>query len=129
MKTYKGRRVFKGPDGGLLYLNNKGRIQYVPRVARGLPKRSRKGASHWQLRLAPGTKYCGPAGGAAPFSFPVNSEKRCRAALSYSRFAPRPCGVAACALAEAKKRGWKCGGDSSRARKCGCKNGKCLLKK
>jgi len=70
--------------------------------------------------------YCGSAGGVAKNKFPVNTEKRCRAALSYSRFAKRPCGIVSCALKQAAKHGWKCGTSSAGAKKCGCnKKGKC----
>lgn len=41
-------------------------------------------------------KFCGPSGGAAPGTYPVNTKKRCRAALSYARNAPNPGGIRAC---------------------------------
>lgn len=41
-------------------------------------------------------KFCGPSGGAAPGTYPVNSKKRCSAALSYARNAPNPSGIRAC---------------------------------
>ena len=118
------KKVYSGSQGGLYTLTKSGNKSYVSRAERGLPKkteRSRKGKSnarHWQLHLKKNTVYCGPAGGAAPYSFPVNTEKRCRAALSYSRFAPSPCGVAQCALKQARKHGWKCGTSSKRAQSC-----------
>jgi len=40
--------------------------------------------------------FCGPSGGAAPGTYPVNSKKRCSAALSYARNAPNPSGIRAC---------------------------------
>ena len=40
--------------------------------------------------------FCGPSGGAAPGTYPVNTKKRCRAALSYARNAPNPAGIRAC---------------------------------
>ena len=55
------------------------------------------------------TQFCGPAGGAKATAFPVNTEKRCRAALSYARYAPKPAGIRACALKKAKEKGWRCG--------------------
>lgn len=121
-----------GPRGGKFKFTRDGKKTYESREARGLAKkvqRSRNGKSsarHWQLHLNSNTKFCGPAGGAARTSFPVNTEKRCRAALSYARFAKRPCGIVSCALKEATKRGWKCGTSSAGAKKCGCnKKGKC----
>ena len=40
--------------------------------------------------------FCGPSGGAPSGSFPVNSKKRARAALSYAHNAPKPAGIRAC---------------------------------
>lgn len=58
--------------------------------------------------------FCGPSGRAPAGSFPVNSEKRCRAALTYARYAPDPDGIRRCAIRKAKQYGWSCG-TSSRA--------------
>ena len=40
--------------------------------------------------------FCGPAGGAAPGTYPVNNIKRARAALSYAHNAPDPDGIDDC---------------------------------
>ena len=40
--------------------------------------------------------FCGPSGGAAPGTYPVNSKKRYSAALSYAHNAPNPSGIRAC---------------------------------
>lgn len=40
--------------------------------------------------------FCGPAGGAAAGSYPVNTKKRCRSALAYAHNAPKPSGIKAC---------------------------------
>lgn len=40
--------------------------------------------------------FCGPSGGAPSGSFPVNSKKRARAALTYARNAPNPSGIKSC---------------------------------
>jgi hypothetical protein len=40
--------------------------------------------------------FCGPAGGAAAGSYPVNTAKRARAALAYARNAPNPAGIRSC---------------------------------
>lgn len=55
--------------------------------------------------------FCGEAGGYPVGSrkFPVDTEKRCRAALSYAHNAPNEAGIRACALQKAKENGWKCG--------------------
>jgi len=50
--------------------------------------------------------FCGPAGGAPEGSYPVNSEKRARAALSYAHNAPDPEGIKNCVYKKAKKHGW-----------------------
>jgi hypothetical protein len=53
--------------------------------------------------------FCGPAGGYPKGTFPVDTEKRCRAALSYSRYAPNPQAIRDCALNIATEQGWNCG--------------------
>jgi len=40
--------------------------------------------------------FCGPAGGAPKGSYPVNTLKRAKAALSYARHAPNPAGIRKC---------------------------------
>ena len=118
------KKVYTGPMGGKYTLSKTGNKEYIARAARGLPKQrqvSRNGnsdARKWQLRLPKKTHYCGPAGGAAKTSYPVNTQARCRAALSYARFAKRPCGIVRCALAQAKKKGWNCGKTSKGANTC-----------
>jgi len=59
----------------------------------------------------PNQYFCGEAGGypSGTYAFPVDSEKRCRAALSYARVAPNPEGIRQCALKIAAEKGWKCG--------------------
>jgi len=117
-------KIFTGPNGGKFTINSHGNKQYTSRTARGLPKQkqvSRNGSTNarkWQLHLPKNTKYCGSAGGAARTSYPVNTPKRCSAALSYARFAKRPCGIVRCALAQGKKMGWSCGKSSSQKNTC-----------
>ena len=119
-----GKKIYTGPQGGKYTLTRSGKKDYIGRVARGLPKQrqvSRNGRSDarkWQLHLPKNTHYCGPAGGAARTSYPVNTEARCSAALSYARFAKRPCGIVKCALKQAKKKGWSCGKSSNSASTC-----------
>jgi len=88
-----GQSYAVGPKGGL-YVKSKNSGKY---------------------RNVPLSSFCGPAGGSGPRSFPVNTEKRCRAALSYARFAPKPCGIVKCALAKAKAHPkWKCGAQTKK---------------
>ena len=47
--------------------------------------------------------FCGPSGGAAPGTYPVNTKKRCSAALSYARNAPNPAGIRACVKRKCKR--------------------------
>ena len=116
------KRIRQGPRGGLYTLSNTGRKEYLSHKQLGLPKKkqvSRNGRSNvGRYRGLPFHVFCGPAGGAAKGSFPVNSQRRCRAALSYARFAPRPCGISRCAMAKARQHGWKCGKSSSLVKKC-----------
>ena len=67
------------------------------------------------------TQFCGPAGGAKASAFPVTTEKECRAALSYARYAPDPQGIRACALKKAAEKGWRCGAPKKiKSSSCGC---------
>ena len=119
------KKVYTGKNGGRYTITKDGKKSYLPKKVQH-SRNGKSSAKHWQLHLPSNTKYCGPSGGAALTSFPVNTEKRCRAALSYARFAKRPCGIVSCALRQAAKKGWKCGTSSSGAKKCGCnKIGRC----
>jgi len=37
--------------------------------------------------------FAGPSGGAAPHSYPINTRKRAKSALSYAHNAPNPAGI------------------------------------
>lgn len=89
-------KIYTGPKGGRYTLSKTGKKEYLPKS----------------------THYCGPSGGGKKNSYPVNTQSRCRAALSYARFAKRPCGIIKCAIKQAKKKGWNCGKSSSRVLKC-----------
>ena len=54
----------------------------------------------------PAELFCGPAGGACPGTYPVNTPGRAIAAMSYARHAPNPEGIRACARKVAKAKGW-----------------------
>jgi hypothetical protein len=59
----------------------------------------------------PEEAFCGQEGGypEGVLSFPVNSEKRCQAALRYAHNAPNPEGIRECAEKKAEQYGWTCG--------------------
>ena len=40
--------------------------------------------------------FCGPSGGAAEGSYPINTKKRAKAALAYAHNAPNPSGIRKC---------------------------------
>jgi len=98
---YDGRKIRTGPNGGKYIIKN-GKKRYVPHNFLGEKKQkqhSRDGISNvskYKKEKVPKSKFCGPTGGAAKGSYPVNTKKRCSAALSYARFAPDPCGIARC---------------------------------
>lgn len=48
------------------------------------------------------SKFCGPSGGAPSGSYPINSAKRCRAALAYAHNAPNPKGIRECVKRKCK---------------------------
>ena len=98
-------------------MNSQSSVKVGPRG--GIYIKSKKTGKY---RNVPASAFCGAAGGAKnPRSFPVDTEKRCRAALSYARFAPRPCGIVKCALAKAAKHPkWKCGAATKKKCRCGC---------
>jgi len=58
--------------------------------------------------------FCGEICGYKPRSFPVDTEKRCRAALSYARYADDPQCIRECALEKAKAHDWRCGVTSNK---------------
>jgi len=100
-RSYLGRKMRRGPRGGWYIIKNKKKI-YVPHSFLGEKKQiqhSRQGRSNVSKYKKEGVskdKFCGPAGDAVSGSYPVNTKKRCSAALSYARFAPNPCGIARC---------------------------------
>lgn len=49
-------------------------------------------------------EFCGPSGGAAPGTYPVNTKKRRTAALAYARKAPNPAGIKKCVKKHSKKK-------------------------
>jgi len=63
------------------------------------------------------TDFCGPAGGARPGSYPVNTPGRARAAKAYAHYAPNPEGIRQCADSKEKRMGWTSSSSSSKKKK------------
>lgn len=81
-----------------------GRMVY----ADGAVGRKLKGSKEREVRPYRGLRtkdFCQPENR----KFPVTTEKKCRAALSYARYAKNPDAVRECAIKRAKKYGWRCG--------------------
>ena len=75
------------------------------KVKRGKESKMRKkagGSNVGEYKKVKKGEFCGPSGGAPKGSFPVNSAKRCRAALSYAHNAPNPAGIRACVKRKCK---------------------------
>lgn len=76
------------------------------KVKRGVESKLQKkagGSNVGEYKKVKKSSFCGPSGGSPAGSYPVNTSKRCSAALSYAHNAPNPKGIRACV-----KR--KCGG-------------------
>ena len=120
IETYQGKKIKTGPSGGK-YIIKDGKKRYVPHEYLGEKKQkqySKDGISNvskYKKEKIPKDKFCGPSGKAAKGSYPVNTRKRCSAALSYARFAPDPCGIARCVNRKCPK---DIGRSSSLMRKC-----------
>ena len=67
-----------GPRGGKYYITTGGKKQYL------------------KYQDVDDDLFCGPVGGKAPGTYPVNTKERCISALTYARYAPNPCGIAIC---------------------------------
>lgn len=69
------------------------------KVKRGKESRLRKrrgGSNVGEYKKVAKGKFCGPSGGAPTGSYPVNTKKRCHAALAYAHNAPNPEGIKRC---------------------------------
>lgn len=65
--------------------------------------KKRKGGSNvGEYKKVSKKEFCGPSGGAPKGSYPVNTAKRCRAALSYAHNAPNPEGIKECVRKKCK---------------------------
>lgn len=67
----------------------KNKLTKAVRAARKKPGGSNVG----KYKNVPSNEFAGTAGGAPKGSFPINTKKRAKAALSYSRNAPNPQGI------------------------------------
>lgn len=69
----------------------KGKLMYSDMLAKIRKKPGSSNAGKY-----PGVKpsdFAGAAGGASKYSYPINTKKRAKAALSYARNAPNPAGI------------------------------------
>jgi hypothetical protein len=58
--------------------------------------RSKKGSSNTgKYKSVAPKEFAGASGGASKFSYPINTRKRAKAALSYAHYAPNPSGIRA----------------------------------
>ena len=74
----------------------RGKLARAPKAKAPQKRGGRSNVSKYEKEGVPKNKFCGPAGGAVKGSYPVNTTRRCSAALSYARLAPNPCGIARC---------------------------------
>lgn len=60
------------------------------------------GSNVGEYKKVPKKEFCGPSGGAPKGSYPVDTKKRCKAALAYAHNAPNPGGIKACVKRKCK---------------------------
>lgn len=66
------------------------------KVSTGQEEKLRKragGSNYGKYKNVSPDNFAGKAGGAPNFSFPINTKKRAKAALSYAHHAPNPSGI------------------------------------
>ena len=111
------RTYVQSPETGRMILLNGPTYQRLQKSRKWAPKlkgakRTRRSSVSQSRGSSNAVKYkgvksfCGPAGGAAKGTYPVDSPKRARAALAYARNAPNPAGIRRCVSQQAKKKGW-----------------------
>lgn len=69
----------------------KGKSMYSDMLAKIRKKPGSSNAGKYPKVKA--SDFAGAAGGASKYSYPINTKKRARAALSYARNAPNPAGI------------------------------------
>jgi len=84
----------------------------VPRGKESKMQKKKGSSNAGEYKDVAPSKFCGAAGGASKYSYPVNTKKRARAALAYARNAPNPAGIRKCVKKKfpsvgAKKKGKK----------------------
>lgn len=75
------------------------------KVKRGKESKMQKkagGSNVGEYKKVSKKEFCGPSGGAPKASYPVNTAKRCRAALAYAHNAPNPGGIRSCVKRKCK---------------------------
>ncbi len=75
------------------------------KVKRGVESKLEKkpgGSNVGKYKKVSKKEFCGPAGGAPKASYPVDTPKRCRAALAYAHNAPNPKGIRECVKRKCK---------------------------
>lgn len=70
-----------------------GRGMSIPRGEEKKLEKKPGGSSVGEYKNVSKKDFAGPAGGAPKGSYPINTEKRAKAALSYARHAPNPEGI------------------------------------
>ena len=108
-----------------------GRAQRKKRTARrktAARARKRRGGSNAGKYKLPAKYFCGPSGGAPRGTYPVGkrgrggrtklSKKRCVAAMTYARNAPRPCGIYRCVARKCNKKYPGVGKTSKKMKRC-----------
>lgn len=74
----------------------------VPRGKESKMRKKAGGSNVGEYKRVSKKEFCGPSGGAPAGSYPVNTKKRCRAALAYAHNAPNPAGIRACVKRKCK---------------------------
>ena len=101
-----------------------GRAQRKKRTTR----RKKRGGSNAGKYKLPAKYFCGPSGGAPRGTYPVGkrgrggrtklNKKRCVAAMSYARHAPRPCGIYRCVARKCRGKYKGVGKTSKKMKRC-----------
>lgn len=67
--------------------------KFIPRKKLKIIKKKPGGSNVGKYKNVNESNFAGPAGGAPQGSYPINTKKRAKAALSYARNAPNPSGI------------------------------------
>ncbi len=72
------------------------RVAKGVKISRAKEKKLEKkpgGSATGEYKTVKKSEFAGKSGGTSPYSYPINTLKRARAALSYARHAPNPAGI------------------------------------